>query len=232
MTGAVADTSRRVQAHAADLRGIVASYPRSGLNWVRYCVEHFSGRPTPGRPLLHREGAPILHRSHDLVGRDWWGPVPWPTLLGPDGLPQYRRLVLLLRNYKEGLACEGMNDLGRMRPYVANLLAWVGFGGDKLLVHYEDLMSDFAWMERVLDFLDIDHEQPGFELDRHRETSRLIYHARRGVGAAHSPLDFTFHSRRLSPARRAEADAWFQEHLGAEVYGRHLARYHEAALRT
>lgn len=210
--------------------GLVASYPRSGLNWLRYCVEYFSGRATPGRPLLHRDGPPILHRSHDLVGRDWWGPVPWPTLHDADGRANYRRLVLLLRNYKEGLACEGMNDLARMRPYVANLRAWEGFGGDKLAVHYEDLMTDFAWMERILEFLGIPHDRAGFDLDRHRETSRLIYHARRGAGPRHAPLDFTFHSRRLAPERRAEADAWFLEQLGTEIYGRHLARYHESAL--
>ncbi len=27
---------------------LLVSFPKSGSNWVRYCVEHFSGRRTPG----------------------------------------------------------------------------------------------------------------------------------------------------------------------------------------
>jgi hypothetical protein len=208
------------------VRGLIASYPRSGLNWVRYCIEWFSGRPTPGRPLLQEFGLPIIHRSHDLIGDAWWGPRPWPTLYGSP----YRRLLLLLRNYKEGLACEGLDDFTRMRPYLNNLQAWEGFAGDKLVVHYEDLIADFTWMGRILSFLDIDHDQAGFDLATHRARSHLAYQARRGVGPPHHPLDFSSHSRRLAPARRAEADAWFLARLGPEVYGRHLARYHEWAL--
>lgn len=213
----------------SDLRGLVAASPRSGLNWVRYCIEHFSGRPTPGRPLLQEFGLPIIHRSHDLLGDARGGVRPWSRLYLPDGSCPYRRLVLLLRNYKDGLAGEGGGALERMRPYVNNLLAWEGFAGDKLLVHYEDLMADFAWMGRILSFLEIEHDLEGFDLVTHRARFQTLHLDRRGAGPGQEPLDYTRHSLRLAPEPGAAADAWFMERLGPDIYRRHLARYHEAA---
>ena len=39
---------------------LLVSFPKSGSNWVRYCIEHFSGGATPGskRQLLHPDAAP------------------------------------------------------------------------------------------------------------------------------------------------------------------------------
>lgn len=223
----VGEAPRHADDWPEDLRGLVASYPRSGLNWVRYCVEHFSGRPTPGLPLLHRDGPFILHRSHDLAGLGWWDQHPWPALYDPAGRPRYRRLLLLLRNYQEARA--RARQLTDLNPYVGNLRVWQAFPGEKLLVHYEDLMTDFAWMQRILDFLQIPRDLTGFDLQRHQLTSRLIYQARWGGAPDQPAADFTFHSRRLLPAQRAETDAWMREQAGETLYRRHLARYHEHA---
>src|SRR5262245_8663748 len=51
---------------------VLVSFPKSGSNWVRYCIEHFSGRPTPGskRQLLVSEGELVIDRTHFLDKQD------------------------------------------------------------------------------------------------------------------------------------------------------------------
>jgi hypothetical protein len=51
---------------------LLASFPKSGSNWVRYCIEHFSGMRTPGseRRLLVGDGPTIIDRTHFLDDRD------------------------------------------------------------------------------------------------------------------------------------------------------------------
>ena len=48
-------------------RTLVISFPRSGLNWLRHCTEHFSGRRTPGRTHIISEGPTIFDRAHDVT---------------------------------------------------------------------------------------------------------------------------------------------------------------------
>ena len=38
-------------------RFMVISFQRSGLNWLRYCTEYFTGMRTPGRPQIIAEGS-------------------------------------------------------------------------------------------------------------------------------------------------------------------------------
>jgi hypothetical protein len=48
-------------------RVLLISFPKSGSNWVRYCVEHFSGRRTPGKArksVLVSEGPTVFDRMH------------------------------------------------------------------------------------------------------------------------------------------------------------------------
>jgi hypothetical protein len=44
---------------------LLCSFPKSGSNWVRYCIAYCSGRPAPGsmRRLLHHAGEPIVSRT-------------------------------------------------------------------------------------------------------------------------------------------------------------------------
>ena len=48
----------------------VISAQRSGLNWTRFCVEHFYGLRTPGKTvLIDRASQPevVFQRSHDAL---------------------------------------------------------------------------------------------------------------------------------------------------------------------
>src|SRR5436190_1170629 len=47
-------------------RFMVISFQRSGLNWLRYCTEYFTGTRTPGRPQIIAEGPVFFDRAHDV----------------------------------------------------------------------------------------------------------------------------------------------------------------------
>jgi hypothetical protein len=52
---------------------IVISAQRSGLNFLRVCIETLTGRRTPGKPLILTDGETAFLRTHDaggVVGRD------------------------------------------------------------------------------------------------------------------------------------------------------------------
>jgi hypothetical protein len=63
----------------------LVSYPRSGLNLIRYFLETVSGQPTPGQ-VRNKSGTNfIIDRTH----------------YGYERMKQYEKVILLLRNYKE-----------------------------------------------------------------------------------------------------------------------------------
>jgi hypothetical protein len=47
-------------------RFLVISFERSGLNWLRYCTEYFSGLRTPGRTQRIAAGPGLFDRTHDV----------------------------------------------------------------------------------------------------------------------------------------------------------------------
>jgi hypothetical protein len=47
-------------------RFLVISFQRSGLNWLRYCTEYFSGIRTPGRTQIITDGPVLFDRAHDV----------------------------------------------------------------------------------------------------------------------------------------------------------------------
>ena len=50
---------------------LLVSFPKSGSNWVRYCIEHFSGMRTPGslRHPIVQTGPTIIDRTHFIDKR-------------------------------------------------------------------------------------------------------------------------------------------------------------------
>ncbi len=46
----------------------VVSAPRSGLNWLRFCMEHYMGVKTPGKDVLVKADSglePVFRRTHN-----------------------------------------------------------------------------------------------------------------------------------------------------------------------
>jgi hypothetical protein len=203
---------------------IIISYPRSGLNWIRYCIEFFSGQPTPGLPVLITEGSPIVCRTHDVRSQNPDDMARTP-FYDATGQPKFSRAVLLLRNYRECFVREANCQLPRMEAYGANIAAFDVFPGDKHLLYYEDLIGNFDQMRMLLDFLRIDTRDKPFDLAHHRFVSTYMYHARHTAHTRTQPENFTFHSSRLNPQQLNEIDTWLRAQLQPPLFERYVARY-------
>lgn len=231
---------------------LLCSFPKSGSNWVRYCIEHFSGRPTPGseRSLLVAEGEPIIDRTHFLDKRDRAAftnhklrrraaaatprPPVWPLRFLADWrkerrldrLTRDRRVILLLRNPFELYVRVRATAPRAMAGYASNIAVFDRCRREKLLVYYEDMVRDIGEIGRILAFIGTPADLESFDVEAHRRRSLELY--ARGPDrpqTADDPLDFTRHSRSLAPETRAELRDFLLRQLGPELYGRYLGRY-------
>lgn len=207
---------------------LLLAFPRSGSSWIRYCVEHFSGRRTPGRSVNDWTGAPIIGRSHDGRGRrdpegGWRG--AWRPIVDGDGAFVVPRLILLLRDPIAGLVGEAAGNRRALESYFANVRLFDAFPADKLLIYYEDLVANFDVMRRVLAFIGVSTDGIDFPLEEHRRRSALIYHVRRGSHTLANPLDLTYHRRSLTPGEVDAVLAHCGDRLGPDLSERYLLRY-------
>ncbi len=220
-------------------KGIIISYPRSGLNWTRYCIEYFSGKRTPGRTKLVLDGEIAVYRTHNVEKNK--GPDScFCRFQDKTGNPLHERVVLLLRDYKEtfvrskrfafderGMAAEWLirrlkaGKVKSFRHFFENVRAFDAFDGPKLLVKYEDLVSDFKTMLSILDFLEIPHNCDGFDLEEHRARSIGIYDKQHRSFTKKDVQNFSFHRDHVDPGflelleRTARRDH-------PDIYGKYL----------
>jgi hypothetical protein len=229
---------------------LLLSFPKSGSNWVRYCVEHFSGRRTPGkarRNVLVSEGPTVFDRMHfvdkrdrnrfmrarasqgleDYDHADKTGLHGWLSTWRKDRRVRQvtgRRLLLLLRSHYESFGRNRLLAPEDMSGYLGNIRVFEACPRDKLLIYYHDLVSDLAAMGRILDFLEIPHDFAGFDVEHHRRRSLELY--ARGPDQPESTdalFDFAYHSRTLPPETREALRSYCQTYLGAEFYDKYLA---------
>jgi hypothetical protein len=188
---------------------ILVSHPRSGLNWLRYCIEHFSGRPTPGFGKLVTEGDPVIYRTHDV--RKTSGPDTSDCIFYEEGRhprfvrqvlslcgrrfrPIFPRMVLLVRDYHDNAVRSEWNP----SRYAANVRAYESFDGEKMILHYEDMKDDFSAVEGLLDFLGVAHDGP-FDVEEHRAKS-LQWYDKQGIGLSTKPGTLDDDQRRVLEA--------------------------------
>ena len=205
---------------------ILVSHPRSGLNWIRYCIEYFSGSPTPGRTKIVEDGSPAVYRTHDV--RKAKGPetcdcrfyeearyprvvreILWRTPYR--FTPIFSRMVLILRDYHDNAVRENW----RLSRYIENILAFERFEGDKLVLYYEDIKDDFSQIEHLLDFIGIPHDRD-YDLAELRERS-LTWYDTKGIGVSRK-------IPRLSDRRRSSIRSTMRRRLGPTM-DRYLHRY-------
>ena len=130
------------------------SFPKSGNHWVRFISEYLTGCPTRGcitnptdipiylntfpseeHPLTHvnPENPSVLYKSHKAYK------VPTST----------SSIVLLIRNYHTHISSLGnLIYFNRKIPFVYEAIhyleliaAYDRFGGDKIVIYYEDLLT-------------------------------------------------------------------------------------------
>ncbi|MDW8126043.1 MAG: hypothetical protein RMJ04_14835 [Geminicoccaceae bacterium] len=235
---------------------LLCSFPKSGSNWVRYCIEYFSGRPTPGseRKLLVHQGEPIIDRTHFLdkrdrpllrahcAGRAETAEEPghrafarrWLKQLKKEWeirhLVRSRRVLLLVRNPFDLYVRVRALRPQALAGFASNIAIFDRCRREKLLVYYEDLLRGTAEIGRILAFIGVPHDLARFDLETHRRRSLELY--ARGPDApqtADDPLDFGRHARRLDPASREALRQYLLERLGPALYHRYLARYDASA---
>ena len=199
---------------------IIVSAQRSGLNWVRFCVEKFYGRRTPGKEqLISKKDDPgsAFIRSHDALGytrvfRRRSG--AWRHL-DPAATSADTKCILILRDPLETFVRASKKSLWRFRAYVGNIHFQSRCNGNEFVIHYDQLITDPAAMKELFDFMAIEpaatSAKPDRELierkwDEAATESRSRYDENQaGSGGAttkDNPTDFTFHQRSLSDFER------------------------------
>lgn len=220
----------------------VISTQRSGLNWLRYCIEALYGRRTPGATsLLTEDEAPdvVITRSHDplnYTGRAKRKVSAW-TRIDPSET-QGGKVLLILRHPLETFVRTADRDWSAFVNYVGNIVFFDAAAScSKKVVHYEDIVREPSAMWAVLDWLAIE-PAPGLERptlrsleaqwDELGRRSRENYDSKasRGGGAQtkQNPTDFMFHQRRLDEEEKRRVWVFLQLKLNARQLAL-LARY-------
>lgn len=211
----------------------VVSAPRSGMNWLRFCVEEFYGRRTPGKTSLidkADDAGQVFYRSHDAL--NW---ARWPKR---KGLWQYidpaktgqDRVVLILRDPLETFVRSCGKRFWEFRYYAGNIRFFSSAAApEKAVFYYEDLVADPGAMADLLAFLKID-PAPGYHVPSRDEIaarwdalgakSRGMYDRKQAVGGGSQtkdrPTDFTFHQSKLEEWEKDRAWRFLHHHLTAD----------------
>jgi hypothetical protein len=213
-------------------RPLLVSYSRSGTNWIRYIIEYLSGRPTPGQQRLFK-GKPkefFIDRAH----------------CGFEVMHQYKRVMLVIRDYRECLLRHNqalwarinnvntfLEDMTVKHPpvwYIQNIRSFDAFTGDKLVLYYEDILSDpSSQIPELCEFL-------GFSRNScNKFLEDLPAHAKKSVNAytatthtsetKQNPTNFNFHaSKNLTPAQRIAFDEYYRKQY-PDLFEKYLSRY-------
>lgn len=194
------------------------SYPKSGSNFIRYCIEFMTGSPTEGKTKLHpiysrgRSPSPVvLNRRHGTQGL---------SFKGAD------KVCFLLRDYKELYYRPGgdgsVGEHSRRTGWGEMALLFNEFltfykrcACRKRIIYYEDIISRFDDIEVLLtDFYDLklinDLEEFKATISYHREQSLSVGNPYQSD--ARSP---TYYQDKISIENLRKLDEGFEEVLGA-----------------
>ncbi|MCH9617436.1 MAG: hypothetical protein SP4CHLAM5_07250 [Chlamydiia bacterium] len=217
------------------------SYPRSGNTWLRYCIEELTKRPTTWHDMesligrVEFSGNEPLGKTFDL-GLDYAKPYVYKhhDIYSLDDSP----LILLLRNPKEcawaHCVCYA-NFLTEAKIYIENIEHFEAFKGDKLLIYYEDLLSDpFSILEKVVLFLskitkeDCRMRVNNFlrEYQRHKQNSIEFYgmHMREVVTASKQNLLYYSKNSTLESRKKFDNELYM---ANPYLWDKYLSRYKE-----
>lgn len=215
----------------------VVSAPRSGLNWLRYCVEHYLGVKTPGKDVLIKGDAahqPVFVRAHNARrGANRNKGQPLIGLTRPED-----KVLLLLRDPLETFVRAADGSFRRYRGFVENIRYFSRSDAtSKHAAYYEDQTARPEAMLETMAFLAI-APAPGHALpslaaltaDWHQlsAASRAGYDVRQAHGGGsmtrNNPADFRFHQQSLTDARKQQVWRFLQRQLNADEM-QLLARY-------
>ncbi|MCV2881897.1 hypothetical protein [Actibacterium sp. XHP0104] len=199
----------------------VVSAPRSGMNWLRYCVEHFHGVRTPGKTSLiavEDDPSEAFQRSHDALNLTKRRQTGVWQRLDPAAM-QDARVALILRDPLETYARMSKRALHRFKCYTGNIQFYARANAPhKAVFYYDELVSDPDRMADLLEFLAIPvaegrepptRRQIADEWEELGAQSRSQYDVKQAVGGGSqtkdAPGDFKFHQRGLSDWHKRRA---------------------------
>jgi hypothetical protein len=207
-----------------DARFLVISFQRSGLNWLRYCTEYFSGVRTPGRTQIIAEGPVFFDRAHDVRRK---ARLPgYISLYDASGAEIYERVALLLRNPYD---CFTSHYLGRGRvkfgkgleqfeAYAINIIKFDALNeARKGVFFFEDFVNKEEGTLAFLRFFGLDAEARPYNFPEMIAGSRAWYRSHHGL--------FVDRERpQLKAKERAAILRMLKRQLG-ERFERYLGRY-------
>jgi len=219
------------------MKTYLLSYPRSGNTWVRYIIEFLSKRPTKGydNPDDIALGARTdigVDLDSDLIAIKSHREIPNKSDL----------LVLVIRDYHEavvrhapgGLSSEQMIQhfvsrtsgykRGSKTDYIGIIQDYDSFRGEKLLLYYEDLMTDpKPEVQKLIEFMGIsdEHLSSFFDnYDEHKGSSIKSYQDKSFTNGT----DLKFHSSKFN----TDCIESMTQHLKdnhLDIYSKYLTRY-------
>lgn len=206
---------------------IVVGYPRSGNHWLKYCIENALNIPIG---FCHANGVNV-----------------WNYISNDNSL----RLVMIVRNYKECVirhVCSSnkfnffniiLSEMSGVTPvevkkknktdYVALLNLFNNYAHEKILIYYEDLITEpEKELYRLAEFFKVeDHNIKEFMNDfkKHKRKSLRIT-----AGETQKPETngnaLIHHSNKISKPRRIELDNHLIENF-SDLFEKYLKRYKE-----
>ncbi|TMP94509.1 MAG: hypothetical protein E6L07_08705 [Verrucomicrobia bacterium] len=211
-------------------RTLVISFPRSGLNWLRHCTEHFSGRRTPGRTQIVSEGPTVFDRAHDVTRpnkRDF------VSLYARDGAEIYQKVALLLRDpcdcfishYLERRGFSFRKGLAAFEAFPTNIAEFDRLRRtEKAVFYFEDFANQEKGTFAFLHFLGLEPPAQPYDFGGLIESSRAWYRN------MHGPMT---NKRRpaLTVTQRAAIRKMLQRRL-ATKFQQYLGRYYEPVSRV
>ena len=203
------------------------SYPRSGNTWLRYCIETLSGIRTIGYLNSDLKDKGVLEKYRNdqnviLIKRH-----------ETKEITKNDKLILIIRDYNEvlirhkGVSHNIIKESGNTSPvnYLSLIEFYESFSGDKILIFYEDLITDTrSNIERVLSFLEItvtDETISSFfeNIELHKTKSIDLY----GESKTKGRVDVR-HSSILSKDKKDKNKNFLKEKY-SDLYSKYLNRY-------
>lgn len=215
----------------ADSRKYVISAPRSGLNWLRFCVESHCGQRTPGKTVLlnantHPDAAFV--RSHDPKGSllaDKAGSLAWSPIEPREAHDAI--IALILRDPLELFVRMAGKQFSRFALFGRNLTFFSeAVSTKKQVFYYEEITSDPAAMWSLMRHLELVPQAGADEnafsafkahwADR-RQKSWDLYDRNQSRGGGAQTKDandvYRHHQSQLSLRQKQMVWAWLDEKL-------------------
>ena len=154
---------------------VMGAFPRSGTTWARLIIEWFAERPT----YLYKFGKggetlrSLIKDDKYIASLDWKVSSPNPILSKiwktDHDIDPNCRYIFFLRDFKEAIARhaatnEKFTHEQLLDWYTKLLENYHNHHGPKIIIHYEDLITDHeSTIRRIVEFLELPFGTPYLE---------------------------------------------------------------------